>query len=201
MKITNLTKQIEDFHLQIPELILEEKKIHGIIGGNGSGKSTLAKLIMGVLEPDTGTIDYGAISIDKITMTFQRPYLLQESVYDNIVYPLRIRKIKPKEEEVEEWLVRFDLQDKKKRYARSLSSGERQKLSFIRAMIFRPELVIIDETFSNLDQESVKIAGNWILENQQKRPITYLIISHQIDSISHLCDYIHELPPGHSSIG
>jgi len=193
MKITNLTKQIEDFHLQIPELILAEKKIHGIIGGNGSGKSTLAKLIMGILEPDTGTIDYGTISPDNITMTFQRPYLLQESVYDNIVYPLKIRKIKYQEEDVEEWLVRFGLLDKKKRYARSLSSGERQKLSFIRAMIFQPELVIIDETFSNLDQESVEIAGKWILDNQQKRPITYIIISHQMNSITHLCDYIHEL--------
>ena len=193
MKITNLTKQIEDFHLQIPELILEEKKIHGIIGGNGSGKSTLAKIIMGLIEPDTGTIDYGTISLDKITMTFQRPYLLQESVYDNIVYPLKIRKIKHREEEVEEWLIRFRLLDKKKRYARNLSSGERQKLSFIRAMIFRPELVIIDETFSNLDQESVEIAGKWILDHQQKRPITYIIISHQMNSITHLCDYIHEL--------
>jgi len=193
MKITNLTKKIEDFHLQIPELMLEEKKIHGIIGGNGSGKSTLAKLIMGIMEPDSGVIDYGTIPTDKITMTFQRPYLMQESVYDNIVYPLKIRKIKPKEGEVEEWLVRFGLQDKKKRYARSLSSGERQKLSFIRAMIFRPELVIIDETFSNLDQESVEIAGRWILENQQKRPITYIIISHQMNSINHLCDCIHEM--------
>jgi len=193
MRITNLTKKIDDFHLRIPELIIEEKKIHGIIGGNGSGKSTLAKLIMGILEPDAGMIDYGTIPTDKITMTFQRPYLLQESVYDNIVYPLKIRKIKPKEEEIDEWLVRFGLQEKKRRYARSLSSGERQKLSFIRAMIFRPELVIIDETFSNLDQESVEVAEKWILENQQKQPITYIIISHQMNSITHLCDYIHEL--------
>jgi len=197
MRISNLKKTIESFQLQIDDLYIEEKKIHGIIGGNGCGKSTLAKLIMGIEDPDGGTIDYGSLNQSDITMMFQRPYLLHESVYDNIVFPLKIRKIEPNQEEIDQWLKRYGLYDKKKRYARSLSSGERQKLSFVRAMIFEPELVIIDETFSNLDPDTVTVMEDWILQKQKESPITYIVISHQIGNIFRLCDQVHVLDKGH----
>jgi len=196
MRITNLQKQIEDFYLQIDDLHLEEHKVHGIVGGNGCGKSTLAKLLMGIMEPDQGVVDYQGLQPTEMTMTLQRPYLLHESVYENIIYPLKIRRIVPQEEEIDQWLKRYGLADKKKRYARSLSSGERQKLSFIRAMIFEPKLVIIDETFSNLDPDTVTLMEDWILQKQKETPITYLIISHQIGQIFRLCDVVHVMDKG-----
>ena len=196
MKITKLEKQIEKFFLKIDNLEIQENKIHGIIGGNGCGKTTLVKLIMGILTPDKGTIDYGIWQAQDVTMTAQVPYLLHESVYENIIYPLKIRKIKPAEEKIDEWLEKFGLYEKKKQYARSLSSGERQKLSFIRAIIFEPKLLIIDETFSNLDVDTVKIIKEWILEKQKKEPMTYIIISHQIRHILEICDEVHLMKGG-----
>ena len=87
-------------------------------------------------------------------MMSQRPYLMDTTVYKNLIYPLQIRKIRPEEERVDELLEKAGLLAQKKQYARSLSSGERQKLSFLRAVIFRPRIILIDETFSNLDPES-----------------------------------------------
>lgn len=196
MKITNLEKNLEDFRLKIENLDIEEKKIHGIIGGNGSGKTMLAKLIMGIIEPDRGQIDYEGLDKRDITMTAQRPYLLRQSVYANIIYPLEIRKIKPDEEEIDEWLHRYGLYTKKKQYAGSLSSGERQILSFIRAAIFKPKLIIIDETFSNLEPDTVSLIEEWILQKQETDPITYIMISHQMSHIIRLCDTAHVMHKG-----
>ena len=72
MKITDLQKKQGDFRMKIDSLTLESGKIHGIIGGNGCGKTTLCKLIMGILKPDQGFVDYEGLDPGKITMTLQR---------------------------------------------------------------------------------------------------------------------------------
>ncbi len=196
MKITNLKKQLGDFRLNIDNMEIETGIVHGLIGPNGSGKSTLAKLIVDMIQKDSGSIDYGSLSQSDITMTSQKPYLLHDTVYNNLIYPLKIRKIKPNEDEVNSLLERCGLIDKKKQYARSLSSGEQQKLSFIRAMIFNPKLIIIDETLSNLDPDSVELFENIILEKQRTEPITWITISHQLVHINKICDKIHFLSDG-----
>ena len=139
MKIINLEKQMGSFRLQMEEMTLEPGLVHGLIGSNGCGKTTLSKLIMGILTPDGGTIDYEGLIPRDITMTSQKPYLLHDTVYQNLIYPLKLRGIRPEEPEVDRWLARCGLLEKKKQYARSLSSGEQQKLSFIRALIFKPK--------------------------------------------------------------
>jgi len=196
MKITNLKKDVGNFHLDIKELILENGKIHGLIGANGCGKTTLSKLIMGIHEADEGNIDFEGIGWDECTMITQRPYLLHKTVEQNLVYPLKLRNKPIEEQEVNKWLTLCGLMDKKKQYARSLSSGERQKLSFARALIFSPKLIIIDETFSNLDPDSVHIFEELIKERQKENPVTWIIISHQLVLIRKLCDKVHFLEKG-----
>lgn len=196
MKITNLEKTVGDFRISIPDLQIETGKIHGFIGGNGSGKTTAAKLIMGILQPDRGSIDYEGFSMREITMTSQRPYLMHATVYENLIYPLKIRKRKPDEEWIDHMLGEFGMLEKKKQYARSLSSGEQQKLSLLRAMIFEPEFLIIDETLSNMDPESVEKFENLILEKQKKHPVTWVIISHRLSQIYRMCDRLHFFSEG-----
>ena len=144
MKITDLKKQQGSFLLNVKNAQFEAGKVHGIIGANGSGKTTLSKIIMGTLPYDSGNIDYEGLTARDITMTGQRPYLMHTSVYNNLVYPLKVRKQTIDESYVDYWLEKAGLQDKKKQYAPSLSSGEQQKLSFIRSLIFKPKLVIVD---------------------------------------------------------
>lgn len=191
MRITDLEKQVGDFSLHIKDLEIEEGHIYGFIGGNGSGKTTAAKLIMDILKPDKGKISYESMELKDITMTAQRPYLLHSSVYENLIYPLKIRKRKPDREKTDRLLEEFGLLDKKNQYARSLSSGEQQKLSLLRALIFQPKLIIIDETLSNMDPESVEKFENRILEEQKKEPVTWIIISHRLSQIYKLCDRVY----------
>ena len=196
MKITDLKKQQGSFLLNVKSAEFEAGKVHGIIGSNGSGKTTLSKIIMGTLSYDSGIIDYEGLTDRDITMTGQRPYLMHTSVYNNLIYPLKIRGQAIDESYVDSWLEKAGLQDKKKQYALSLSSGEQQKLSFIRALIFKPKLVIVDETLSNLDPDSADLFERLILEQQQKDPITWITISHQLVHIRKICDMVHFMEKG-----
>lgn len=196
MIITNLEKKLGDFHLSIVELKIKPGLIHGFIGGNGCGKTTLCKIIMGIYEADSGKIDYEGLEAGSITMTAQRPYFINGSVYDNICYPLKLRKIKPDEEEIDSWLGRLGLLDKKYQYARSLSSGEQQKVSMLRALIFRPSLIMVDETLSNLDPENVEFFEELILNMQKEKPVTWIIISHRLALIYKLCNEVHFMKKG-----
>ena len=196
MKITDLEKNVGNFNLKIDDLYIKPGLIHGLAGHNGCGKTVLLKLIMGILEPDRGRIDLEGMDRRAMTMMSQRPYLLTGSVYDNIVYPLKLRRIKPDEAKINELLERTGLLAQKNQYARSLSSGERQKLSFIRAIIFRPEFIIMDETLSNLDPESERVIVEIIKEIQQMRPVTWLMVSHGQDVHEELCDIIHYMEKG-----
>ncbi len=196
MRITELRKQIGDRDLYIEDLYITPGRIHGLVGPNGCGKTTLLKLIMGLTKPDSGFIDMEGLKEEDITMMSQRPYLMHKSVFENIVYPLRIRHQKIEEEEIDSLLERTGLLSQKFQYALSLSSGERQKLSFLRAIVFHPKMVLMDETLSNLDTESGILFKEMILEQQRKDSSTWLIVSHQWDEMNDLFYEVHHMENG-----
>ncbi|MCL2856744.1 MAG: ABC transporter ATP-binding protein [Oscillospiraceae bacterium] len=190
MKISNLHKSYGKFSLQVEDLSLPAGEIYGIIGPNGCGKTTLMKAIAGLLEPDSGHIDYNGLTPRDITMVFRKQYLIHDTVLHNLVYPLKIRGIKPDEELVKRYLDIAGLWESREEYAPGLSSGQQQKLTLVRALIFSPGLVLIDEAFSNLDMESAATFEQLILEKQRSSPATYIICAHQLSHIQRLCGYI-----------
>jgi ABC-type multidrug transport system ATPase subunit len=189
MILSGVEKKLGDFSLRIEKLAITEPGIYGIIGPNGSGKSTLAKLMAGLLDPDSGDIDTGLGNRD-ITFLFRKPYMMNETVYNSLVYPLKLRNIKPDKDLAAGYLEKMDFSRREKQKARSLSDGEQQKLALLRALIFRPRLIIADEAMTALDIDSLDLFENMILEQQQKDPIIWIIISHQMSHIRRLADYI-----------
>ena len=196
MRITELRKKIGKTDLYIEDLTIESGLIHGLVGPNGCGKTTLLKLIMGITAPDSGSIDPEGLKPSDITMMSQRPYLMHKNVYDNIIYPLKIRGARIDEKEINGLLERAGLLEIKDQYAGSLSSGERQKLSFLRAIVFRPKMVLMDETLSNLDPDSEKLFKEMILERHREDGSTWLIVSHQWDEMNELFDRVHHMEKG-----
>ena len=200
MKISDIKKSFEKFSLSIESLEISEGKIYGIIGPNGCGKTTAMKLMAGIIAPDSGIIDYEGLAPRDITMVMRKPYLLHDTVINNLLYPLKLRKIKPDTGKVDHYLDIAGLQHYRNEYALGLSGGEQQKLSLIRAFIFSPKLIFIDEAFSNMDIESVAFFENFILEMQKKSPITWVIISHQLSNIKRLCEYVYFMHKGEIKI-
>ena len=196
MRITELRKKVGKTDLYIEDLKIESGMIHGLVGPNGCGKTTLLKVIMGITEPDSGSIDYEGLKPSDITMMSQRPYLMHANVYDNIVYPLKIRGEKIDKAKIDKLLDRAGILGIKDQYAGSLSSGERQKLSFLRAIVFRSKMILMDETLSNLDADSEKLFREMVLERHREDGSTWLIVSHQWDEMNELFDKVHHMEKG-----
>ena len=190
MKIFDVIKNFDNFSLNVKSLDITTGRIYGIVGSNGCGKTTLMKIMAGVMPPDSGRVDFEGLSPRDITMIFRKPYLLHDTVIRNLEYPLKVRKIQPDKEQIEHFLEIAGLLNHRNEYALSLSAGEQQKLSLIRAMIFSPEMVFIDEGFASMDIESVAFFEKYILELQCAKPKTWVLVSHQLANIKRLCDYV-----------
>ncbi|SHJ63185.1 ATP-binding cassette domain-containing protein [Paramaledivibacter caminithermalis] len=183
--------------LNIKSLSLEKGKIYGIIGPNGAGKSTMLRIIAGLEEAKKGTILYnkkhlnGEI-IKNLTYLNQKPYLLRTSVFNNIAYPLKLRKYKKEtlKKKVIEIVKEFNIFDLRHQPATNLSGGEAQKVALARALIFEPELLLLDEPTANIDPNSLELIEKKIIKRNREKNTTIIIITHNIGQAKRLCDEI-----------
>lgn len=177
-------------------------KITGLLGDNGVGKSTLLRLIAGLDLDYSGHIYYDGQLLNKalyqqMTMVFQTPYLLKRSVYENIAYPLKLRhrpsaEIKTKTEAM---IGRLGIEHLAKQYAHKLSGGESQKVALARALIFEPDLVLLDEPMSGIDAASVSFMEQMIRDYVQQYHKTVIMITHNARQAQELCDSVVRLRP------
>lgn len=175
----------------------ESGKITGLVGDNGAGKSTLLRLIAGLDTDYTGHIYYNGQPLSKplyqqMTMVFQTPYLLKRSVYDNIAYPLQLRHRPSAEikQKTDAMIARLGIEKLAKQYAHKLSGGESQKVALARALIFEPELVLLDEPMSGIDAASVSFMEQMIQEYAREYRKTVIMITHNARQAEELCDRI-----------
>lgn len=189
--------------LDIDILKIERGKITGIIGANGSGKSTLLNIIAGLDNEFDGTILYDGKSLDKdirkrMTLVFQKAYLFKRTVYKNIAYPLKVRGVKKEKikEKVLELLKTLEIEELRSKIGSKLSGGETQKVALARALVFNPELLLLDEPTSNIDPEYILHMEKAILEFNKETKGTVIVVTHNIDQAERLCDNIVELERG-----
>ncbi|WP_069650918.1 ATP-binding cassette domain-containing protein [Caloranaerobacter ferrireducens] len=183
--------------LNISELKIKKGKITGLIGQNGVGKTTLLNIVAGLDKDFDGVVKYDGKQLSKsilkeMTIVFQRPKLLARSVYENIEYPLKLRKI-PKhirKSMVNEIMNRFRINYLRDAIATNLSGGESQKVSIARGMVFNPKLLILDEPTSNLDSKSVFIIEKEIINMNREKGTTVIIVTHDLKQIEKICDEV-----------
>lgn len=200
ISIHNLKKYYgEKLVLDIEELKIKRGSITGLIGPNGSGKSTLLNIISGLDREFLGTVKYDGKLLDKniykkMTLVFQKPYLFRRKVYENIEYPLKVRGVNRDErrERVKNIMERLEIEGLKDKKGHLLSGGESQKVSLARALVFNPELLLLDEPTSNIDPESVKVMEREILRFNEETNGTVIIVTHNMEQSERLChDIIH----------
>jgi len=196
MKLTDIKKSYNEFSLCIDKLAISDPGIYGLVGNNGCGKSTLAKIMTGLIEPDNGSIDTEGLTSHNITYIGRKPYMMDDTVYNNLVYPLKLRKETPDPELVNSLLDRMGFLNRKNQRAKSLSGGEQQKLSFLRAVIFKPKFIIADEAMTAMDLGSLDVFEKIIIEEQEKEKSIWIIISHQMLNLKNICDFIYYMKNG-----
>ena len=183
-------------------LSVEPGEVFGLLGHNGAGKSTTIEMILGIKKPDEGSAHIlGKDAASHRKEVFEKVGVqLQSSTYQAAIKVGEVceefASLYRNPADYHSLLDQFGLLSLIKSPVMKLSGGERQKLSFIRAVIFRPEFIIMDETLSNLDPESERAIVEIIKEIQSERPVTWLMVSHGRDVREELCDIIHYMEKG-----
>jgi len=190
MLLNGVEKKQGDFFLNVETLAATKPGVYGLIGPNGSGKSTLAKIMAGLLAQDRGQVDAEGLSEREITFLTRKPYMMDDTVYNNLIYPLKLRGIKPDPKIIEDFLDRMNFSHRRKQRAKSLSGGEQQKLALLRAIIFKPRLIIADEALTALDMDSLDLFEKAIMDEQKREGSIWLMISHQIPHIRRICEHV-----------
>ena len=186
------------------EVVLHDTNLHihngskvAIVGESGSGKSTLAKLLAGFYSPESGNIMVGNIKLSELSCEFLREhvtyitqsvYLFSGTIRENLVDATHSsEKELKKVEENSFFLKKFPLglETIVEENGKNLSGGQKQLISFFRAVLRKPKILILDEVTSNLDPLTEK----YILDYLDSLRITRILITHKISSISN-CDEI-----------
>lgn len=179
----NVKVNFKTLQIDFEDYTFSKNRISVIIGRNGTGKTTFLKALASLIPYE------GEVLVDgTITYNSQEPVLFNRSVYDNIVYPLKIRQkdISKYSETITEYAKVLHIEHLLNNNALKLSSGEKMKVSIIRSIIFHPDAVILDEPTTHLDLESIEELI--LLIKKLKKDITFIIVSHNKSFIDKLAD-------------
>jgi ABC-type glutathione transport system ATPase component len=196
-------------------LSLNRGTAYGILGESGSGKSTLARILLALVEPTDGVVEFDGHDVFRLTkkqlrllrarfrIVFQEPFESlnpKMRVRHIVAEPLHILKTASSAEidrRVTEALDSVQLdQGLLDRFPAQLSGGQQQRVGIARAMITNPDLLVLDEPTASLDQAVRGIVLDLLGRIQRERDLTILMISHDIHSLARLCSELFVMRSG-----
>jgi len=169
----------------------------GVIGPSGCGKSTLFNIIGGLLDGYEGTVKVAGDLVrgphPAIGMIFQEESTFPwRTVIDNVAFPLEIAGVAKREryERAKHFVSLVGLDGFERRYPAELSGGMRQRVSMARTLAAQPKILLMDEPFAALDEQTRLLLGDKVLQIQQELKQTTLLITHNITEAVQLSDRI-----------
>ena len=182
---------------------VDDGKILSIVGFSGSGKSTVLKLISGLIKKDSGEI---ITTGGDIAMVFQYSALFDSlNVFDNISYALQERKDmrgkytrKELEKIVAEKLELVGLSGIEEKFPSELSGGMQKRVSFARAIVTEPKIILYDEPTAGLDPISSTLIEDYIVRLKQETHAASIVVTHQMSTIRRTADSVLMLYNGHA---
>ena len=180
----------------------------GILGESGSGKSTLGRVICGLLKPDTGEVKIQDVSVyasrngrknlqKRLSVVFQdyttsaNPrFRVKEIIAEGLAARERNQKIRLNRlEEINRLLELVELNSSyANRYPHELSGGQLQRVCIARAVACQPEIILFDEAISSLDAHTQIQIMDLLHDLKEKLGLTYIFITHDLTSVTYLCD-------------
>jgi len=181
----------------------------GLVGESGSGKSTVLNCISGLISDWEGSIEIDGTVIGsrrdmsfyrKVQMVFQDPYGSlhpRHTVDKTLKEPIAIHGLGDANNRVERVLGEVGLGPQFRfRYPHQLSGGQRQRVAVARALILEPEIILLDEPTSALDVSIQAEVLNLLEDIRVERNLTYVLVSHDLAVVSHMCDTISVMSQG-----
>ena len=200
-------KKLAEFDLDVSFQVNDN--ILGLMGASGSGKSMTLKCIAGIETPDQGRIVLNdRVLFDsekKINVPIQKRnvgYMFQSyalfpnmNVYENISVGLRARKVKDVDIVVQKVMQQFRVFELASRYPKQLSGGQRQRVALARLMAYEPDVLLLDEPFSALDEDLKEdLLQKLKSELQISKPVIF--VSHNKEEVNELCDFKYKIKQG-----
>ena len=213
INLTGISKSYGD-HVVLDDLNLyiRENEFITLLGPSGCGKTTLIRMLMGLEEATGGYVQFGDKKIPRhmpplvrknMQMVFQDPYASLDprmSIQRILEEPLRIHERMSAEEKKSRILPLLEQvglsRDSLKKYPHEFSGGQRQRIAIARALILKPQLLILDEPTSALDVTIQAQIIKLLLEIQQKRNLSYIFISHDMNAVRAMSDRIMVMKDG-----
>ncbi|MCB1396016.1 MAG: ABC transporter ATP-binding protein [Rhodobacter sp.] len=185
---------LKNLNISIPE-----GSFCAVVGPSGCGKSTLTRLIAGLMFPDQGEVWLHGERVTSarktVGMAFQNPVLLEwRTILQNVMLPLEIvapmMPRRQKEERARELLAMVGLEGFEGQRPSQLSGGMRQRASLCRALVHKPDVIILDEPFGALDAFTREDLWQTMHEMRAKEPFTALLITHDLRESVYLGDQV-----------
>lgn len=202
VEIAGVNKIFDDSNYVVKDMNLDiyEGEFLTLLGSSGCGKTTTLRMVAGFEEPTSGSILVNGISIENqepyernVNTVFQSYALFPHmTVYDNVAYGLKIRKIKKDKirESVTEILNMVQLGGFEKRYPSQLSGGQKQRVAIARALINQPQVLLLDEPLGALDLKLRKQMQLELKQLQKKLSITFIYVTHDQEEALTMSDRI-----------
>jgi len=188
------------FELRIGELNVPRGQVFALLGPTGSGKSTLLRMLAGLEPPTAGEINWhrgplyasgGLAAIRQAaTLVFQRPLPIRGSVRTNVEYGLRIRGSAELGDRVTEVLSQLHLDRVAGQSAASLSGGQLQLVAIARALVLRPDMLLLDEPTAHLDPAHVALVEQAVLQDQRERGTTVIWATHNLFQARRVANHV-----------
>lgn len=182
------------------DLTIRAGEIFALLGPNGSGKSTTLKMLLGLVQPDAGTIDVLGLDVQKdpVAVKQQVGYVPESpNIYEfltGIEYLDFIADIygvptSEKKQRITEYLKALQLEGREGDMINSYSDGMKKKITLISAFLHKPKLLILDEPLNALDPRSARIVKDFLLELKMQG-VTTIMSTHVLEIAQALCDRI-----------
>lgn len=187
IRLQNITKYYKHtVAVNCLNLEIKDGEFLVVLGSSGSGKSTTLNMIAGLESPTSGDIYFNENIVNAVppgkrdvALVFQNYALYPHmKIFDNIAFPLRIRKAKEIGENVENIAGMLGLSSLLQKYPKELSGGEKQRVALARALVRNPQVFLMDEPLSNLDARLRISARGELKKLQKQRNITTVYVTH-----------------------
>ncbi|MCM1370965.1 MAG: ABC transporter ATP-binding protein [Clostridium sp.] len=203
LEVKNVSKKFGDNEvLKNVSLKLESGKIYGFIGRNGSGKSVLLKIICGFYAPTSGEIlldNYNYIKNntfpENTRALIEKPNFLPDLTGIENLELLASIQNKIGKKEIEETIKKVNLEKEANKKYSKYSLGTKQKLGIAQVLMENPDLIILDEPFNGVENETTKRIRKLLLEEKQNNKLI-IIASHIKEDINELADVVYEIDDG-----
>ena len=201
IQVKNLTKIYKDY-LAVNKInfFIEKNKTIGLLGPNGCGKTTSIGMMLGLITPTSGDIlinnkNLKFFSRDQILsrFNFASPYVelpKKLTVKQNLEIYGRLYGIKNLSERINEISNDLDIKNFFDRKTGELSSGQKNRVSLAKALINKPEILLLDEPTASLDPDIGDFVRSYIQDYKSKNKVTILLASHNMNEVERLCDSI-----------